>query len=175
MKDGGLFYLFRKLLQKISDFSPPLIAEDSRESRNSRNFKNLIISKQCTGTFRIGIPVYNVYDNDIQKYARHKYSSLFMKASRIVMAAMAEAVQKKGKRGAFIVFEGIDRCGKSTQVDLLGKALNAKNIRFPDRTSAIGVMINSYLVSATNMNDQAIHLLFSANRWEAVEVCYLHN
>jgi len=86
------------------------------------------------------------------------------------MAAMASAAERKG-RGAFIVFEGIDRCGKSTQVDLLGKALsNAKNIRFPDRTSAIGQMINSYLVSATNMNDQAIHLLFSANRWEAVEV-----
>jgi thymidylate kinase len=93
-----------------------------------------------------------------------------MKSSRIVMAAIASAAQGT-KRGAFIVFEGIDRCGKSTQVDLLGKALdNAKNIRFPDRTSAIGQMINSYLVSATNMNDQAIHLLFSANRWEAVEV-----
>lgn len=26
-------------------------------------------------------------------------------------------------------------------------------------------MINSYLTNATNMNDQAIHLLFSANRW----------
>lgn len=74
------------------------------------------------------------------------------------------------RRGAFIVFEGIDRCGKSTQVEMLGKALpNVENIRFPDRTSCIGQLINSYLTSATNMSDQAIHLLFSANRWEAVE------
>ena len=74
------------------------------------------------------------------------------------------------KRGAFIVFEGVDRCGKSTQVDLLGKSLtNAQNIRFPNRTSNIGQLINSYLSSATNMSDQAIHLLFSANRWEATE------
>ena len=74
------------------------------------------------------------------------------------------------KRGAFIVFEGVDRCGKSTQVDLLGKSLNnAQNIRFPNRTSNIGQLINSYLSSATNMSDQAIHLLFSANRWEATD------
>ncbi|CAM9342418.1 unnamed protein product, partial [Ectocarpus fasciculatus] len=74
-------------------------------------------------------------------------------------------------RGAFILFEGIDRCGKSTQCALLAESL-AKTaatelIRFPDRTSCIGGLINSYLASSTNMNDQTIHLLFSANRWEA--------
>ena len=40
-------------------------------------------------------------------------------------------------------------------------------MRFPDRTTAIGQMINSYLQSSTEMDDRAIHLLFSANRWEA--------
>lgn len=30
-------------------------------------------------------------------------------------------------------------------------------------------MINSYLQGNTEQNDQAIHLLFSANRWEAVQ------
>lgn len=75
------------------------------------------------------------------------------------------------KRGAFIVFEGIDRCGKSTQSELLGKSLaNAENVRFPDRTSCIGTLINSYLSSASDMSDQTIHLLFSANRWEALAV-----
>jgi dTMP kinase len=29
-------------------------------------------------------------------------------------------------------------------------------------------MINSYLSNATDMDDHAIHLLFSANRWESV-------
>lgn len=74
-------------------------------------------------------------------------------------------------RGAFILFEGIDRCGKSTQTQLLGNFLQlnilTEIIRFPNRTSCIGQLINSYLTSTTDMNDQTIHLLFSANRWEA--------
>lgn len=35
-----------------------------------------------------------------------------------------------------------------------------------DRASPIGQMIDSYLQSKTEMDDHAIHLLFSANRWE---------
>ena len=35
-----------------------------------------------------------------------------------------------------------------------------------DRTTPIGIMIDSYLRNATDMDDRAIHLLFSANRWE---------
>ncbi|CAO3669790.1 unnamed protein product [Umbelopsis ramanniana] len=30
-------------------------------------------------------------------------------------------------------------------------------------------MINSYLTNATELNDQAVHLLFSANCWEAMD------
>jgi len=37
-----------------------------------------------------------------------------------------------------------------------------------DRTTEIGKMINAYLTNATEMDDNALHLLFSANRWEAV-------
>lgn len=70
-------------------------------------------------------------------------------------------------RGAFIVLEGVDRCGKSTQTAMLGKALDAELMRFPDRTTAIGTMINSYLAQGVDMDDRAVHLLFSANRWEA--------
>ena len=41
-------------------------------------------------------------------------------------------------------------------------------IRFPNRQSTIGKLIDGYLTSsADNINDQTIHLLFSANRWEA--------
>jgi dTMP kinase len=40
-------------------------------------------------------------------------------------------------------------------------------MRFPERSTAIGQMINSYLTSGIEMDDRAIHLLFSANRWEA--------
>jgi len=82
----------------------------------------------------------------------------------------------KNMRGAFILFEGVDRCGKSTQASLLNDYFQKKFsnsdqqstlIRFPDRSSSIGQVINSYLQSTSNLNDQAIHLLFSANRWES--------
>jgi dTMP kinase len=70
-------------------------------------------------------------------------------------------------RGAFIVLEGVDRCGKSTQAARLVEALGAEFMRFPDRTTAIGQMINAYLAEGKDMDDRAVHLLFSANRWEA--------
>lgn len=76
------------------------------------------------------------------------------------------------KRGAFIVFEGCDKSGKSTQCSLLVNKLNkagvsAQVIKFPDRTTPIGKMINDYLIdSNVVVEDHVIHLLFSANRWE---------
>lgn len=109
-------------------------------------------------------------------------------------------------RGTLIVFEGLDRAGKSTQVEKLVSALQkdgheVKHLRFPgmlsyvlqrtwvavisssrdgivgislyaslDRTTPIGQMINSYLSGETEVNDHVIHLLFSANRWEAAYV-----
>lgn len=39
-----------------------------------------------------------------------------------------------------------------------------------DRSTPIGQMIDSYLKSDVEMEDHVIHLLFSANRWEAVLV-----
>lgn len=77
-----------------------------------------------------------------------------------------------GSRGAFILFEGGDRCGKSTQTKMLEDKLKeegiaVEGIRYPNRTSTIGKMINNYLASTTEMDDRTIHLLFSANRWEA--------
>jgi len=74
-------------------------------------------------------------------------------------------------RGAFIVLEGVDRCGKTTQCGLLLKHLvslgvAAAAMRFPDRTTSVGQMINQYLIGDAELDDRAIHLLFSANRWE---------
>ena len=76
------------------------------------------------------------------------------------------------KRGAFILFEGIDRCGKTTQTTRLAEKLRSAGsavelIRFPDRTTAIGKMIDAYLQNACDLDDRSVHLLFSANRWEA--------
>ncbi|XP_061389215.1 thymidylate kinase [Musca vetustissima] len=75
------------------------------------------------------------------------------------------------KRGAFIVLEGCDRCGKSTQSRKLVEYLEncsipVKYMAFPERSSNIGQFINAYLTNKQELNDETVHLLFTANRWE---------
>lgn len=77
-------------------------------------------------------------------------------------------------RGTLIAFEGLDRSGKSTQCERLVKDLRDSNhevehLRFPNRTTPIGKVIDSYLSGQSQQEDHMIHLLFAANRWEAVE------
>lgn len=69
-------------------------------------------------------------------------------------------------RGAFVLFEGVDRCGKSTQAQLL-ESKDVVLLRFPNRQTATGKVIDDYLNKRIELNDQAIHLLYAANRWEA--------
>jgi dTMP kinase len=81
------------------------------------------------------------------------------------------------KRGLLIVFEGLDRVGKTTQVKLLEKALvemghEVINQRFPDRTTETGKVLNQILTSTKNMDIKASHLLFSFNRWEKQDEMY---
>ena len=78
----------------------------------------------------------------------------------------------------FIVLEGLDRCGKSTQIDKLFEYIEKNHptsslsskphcISFPMRKdTCTGSIINSYLKSEINLFDETIHLLFSENRWE---------
>ncbi|KAF1801714.1 thymidylate kinase-domain-containing protein [Mucor lusitanicus] len=78
------------------------------------------------------------------------------------------------QRGLLIVVEGCDRSGKSTQCENLVAQLqqsgnNAELVKFPDRTTQTGKMIDSYLQQKSDLDDHAIHLLFSANRWEAMK------
>ena len=100
-------------------------------------------------------------------------------------------------RGAFIVIEGLDRSGKTTQTELLATRLTTNGVsvarrKFPgkrrfdciipkrttythtlslslyvDRTTGTGQMIDAYLRGTAELDDRAVHLLFSANRWEA--------
>lgn len=42
-----------------------------------------------------------------------------------------------------------------------------------DRPTTIGKMINAYLTEEAELDDRAVHLLFSANRWEAASVHFL--
>jgi len=74
-------------------------------------------------------------------------------------------------RGALIVLEGCDKSGKSTQCRKLVQHLNdtgrsAELWRFPERSTAIGAVINNYITGKCELDDHAVHLLFSANRWE---------
>ena len=90
------------------------------------------------------------------------------------------AAVKPINRGTFILLEGVDRCGKTTQSQrllhrVLAAGCAAVAMRFPDRTTATGSIINSYLQSPSQqLDDRAIHLLFSANRWEAANVLTEH-
>ncbi|GMF00049.1 hypothetical protein B5S32_g3670 [[Candida] boidinii] len=87
-------------------------------------------------------------------------------------------------RGALIVIEGLDRTGKTTQTNQLIEKLNSIDkkielVKFPQRETIIGKLINSYLTSKPSeddkdgeiikLNDYSIHLLFSANRWELID------
>ncbi|RVX70412.1 hypothetical protein B0A52_05911 [Exophiala mesophila] len=79
-----------------------------------------------------------------------------------------------GRPGLLFVVEGLDRSGKSSQCQRLYENITAQGrkaryVKFPDRTTPTGVMINSYLTSKTQQDDHSIHLLFSANRWEAIK------
>ncbi|OAL38076.1 hypothetical protein AYO20_02528 [Fonsecaea nubica] len=78
------------------------------------------------------------------------------------------------KRGRFIVVEGLDRSGKSSLCHRLyeqfqSQGLKARYVKFPDRTTPTGQMINSYLTGQAQQDDHSIHLIFSANRWEAIK------
>ncbi|UOX38714.1 thymidylate kinase [Finch poxvirus] len=75
----------------------------------------------------------------------------------------------------FIVLEGLDRSGKTVQCEkllqyMLEKGYKTESLKFPNRETEIGKVINSYLEKKVNINDRAIHLLFSANRWELADL-----
>lgn len=73
-------------------------------------------------------------------------------------------------RGALIVLEGMDKTGKTTQCKMLQEKIpNSVLMNFPNRSTAIGQIINQYLKKEIELSDEAVHLLFSSNRWEAEE------
>lgn len=87
-----------------------------------------------------------------------------------------DSIHHGGSRGALIVLEGLDRSGKTSQCSRLvshleGKGISVEAWRFPDRKTDIGTMISSYLANKSQLDDQAVHLLFSANRWEKRLFC----
>lgn len=71
-------------------------------------------------------------------------------------------------KGKIIVFEGIDKAGKTTQAKLLEKKLGSKCVRidFPDYSTPVGREIKQFLDGKRNYPDEVKMMLLSANRWE---------
>jgi dTMP kinase len=71
-------------------------------------------------------------------------------------------------KGKIIVFEGIDKAGKTTQAKLLEKKLGSKCVRidFPDYSTPIGKEIKQFLDGKRDYADEVKMMLLSANRWE---------
>ncbi|KAK3328595.1 thymidylate kinase-domain-containing protein [Cercophora scortea] len=112
--------------------------------------------------------------NDLATAAVSALAPSQSQSTTTTTTTMADSNTSPVTRGALIVLEGLDRSGKTTQVKLLEQRFvelgkKVKVMRFPDRTTPIGQMIDSYLKSQLDLEDHVIHLLFSANRWEAVK------
>ncbi|WEL38468.1 thymidylate kinase [Encephalitozoon hellem] len=72
--------------------------------------------------------------------------------------------------GKFVVFEGLDRSGKTTVVNSLYESLlpiaSVSKVRFPNRNGCIGKTIDEYLQKKITLKSETIHLLFAADRYE---------
>jgi dTMP kinase len=83
------------------------------------------------------------------------------------------------ERGKFVLFEGGDRCGKTTQARRLVEHLNKLGspsvlMQFPNRATRIGTVLDSYLTRNLRMDDRALYLMFVANRWEQMDFLHTH-
>jgi dTMP kinase len=75
--------------------------------------------------------------------------------------------------GYLIVFEGIDRCGKTTQVNCLFEYLRKKinlesviQLKHPNRLSPSGKLINQFLLKQIDMSNDTISLILTSNLLE---------
>lgn len=82
--------------------------------------------------------------------------------------------EKKQQKGKFIVFEGLDGSGQSTQVALLEKYLKERGRRVfitsEPSNNVIGGLIRSILKSHIKLSNTGIQLLYCADRAHHLEV-----
>jgi len=77
-------------------------------------------------------------------------------------------------KSLFIAVEGIDRSGKTSLCRLLKESLMKKGaaveqMGYPNRKNKTGELIGRVLSREIELEKEAVHLLFSANRWEERE------
>lgn len=70
----------------------------------------------------------------------------------------------------FVVFEGLDKSGKSTLCKSVYSKLQSMNVltkemHFPDRSSVIGDILDKYLTGKMSIDAETTHLLFTADRY----------
>lgn len=79
------------------------------------------------------------------------------------------------ERGKFIVFEGLDGCGKSTQLNLLCEKMRASgkhvvcHTTFEPTDGPIGLLIRSALRKEVSFSQETMAMLYAADRREHVE------
>ncbi|KAK6019756.1 hypothetical protein OSTOST_14602, partial [Ostertagia ostertagi] len=118
-------------------------------------------------------PVYanTVGENDLPFHFRVLVPELAGEMSSLLGRTEDDVPLDMSRRGALIVFEGLDRSGKSTQAKRLADKVNSSGgqavlLPFPDRKEPFGQVIDRYLRKEIDLCERALHLAFSANRWE---------
>jgi dTMP kinase len=83
--------------------------------------------------------------------------------------------------GKFIVFEGLDKCGKRTQAELLKDWLDSKGIESmttlePNPNNPFGRMIRDFLNKKTEIDSgKSVALLYTTDRYEHLKTIVLPN
>lgn len=149
--------------------------------RTARSFASVSVAARGTRHEEAAISVQKAARNLFGADAADTMAEQILQLARPVEQRPAWSPARNKIRGLFYVFEGLDRSGKTTHsrklVDKLAKKTEVTWMCFPNRETATGLLIDSYLTRKAVLSDDAIHLLFAANRWEKMlsVVDDLHN
>ena len=69
-----------------------------------------------------------------------------------------------------ISFEGGDRCGKTTQIEILKRKIEVLNmkvslLKHPNRKTSSGKIIDMYLKREIELDNEAVTLCLTSNLW----------